>query len=48
MAEASKASEIVTDMRCSSAGVQNIIGKFGAERVLVLAVLGWADLRRGA
>lgn len=50
MADASKAGEVVTDMRCSRAMVQNIVWKFGAERVLVPVLLGvpWANLPRGA
>ncbi len=41
---------LVTDMRCASASVQNAIAKFGAERVLLPALLGVrpSDLRRGA
>jgi hypothetical protein len=33
-------SVLVTDMRCASATVQNVIAKFGAERVLLPALLG--------
>jgi hypothetical protein len=33
-------SVLVTDMRCASARVQNVIAKFGAEHVLLPALLG--------
>jgi DNA-binding MarR family transcriptional regulator len=41
---------LITDMRCSGAVVQNVIAKFGAERVLIPALLGVRpdDLGRGA
>jgi DNA-binding MarR family transcriptional regulator len=40
---------LVTDMRCSNTTLQTVIAKFGAERVLVPALLGvrTGDLRRG-
>jgi DNA-binding MarR family transcriptional regulator len=41
---------LITDMRCSNAMVQSVTARFGAERVLVPALLGVMphDLRKGA